>query len=299
MHSVSLKFLVGILSFSDYYPFGMQMVGRNASSDSYRFGFNGAEKDDEIRSNGNALEFGDRSIYDARLGRFASIDPMIREFPFMSTYSFAANNPILYIDAGGAYPDIPDLLNPFAKMMELSSRQSAHYAATNIGCFQGSSEYNTVQFGFANQVASYGAGAFTLLMGLAQGKVPNMMPSILIDLTGRFNAYDSWEEMMLDNDPGTFALISFAHELMEISSGAFGGDAYDAGRLTAEVVLLVASAGRLQAVKALKVIGYTGRAARKIVRLGKKFTSKLPKYGISYEPVFSAGGLGGFKVKKT
>jgi hypothetical protein len=49
MHSVSLKFLVGILSFSDYYPFGMQMVGRNGSTNSYRYGFNGMEKDDEVR----------------------------------------------------------------------------------------------------------------------------------------------------------------------------------------------------------------------------------------------------------
>lgn len=38
-----------LLSAQGYEPFGSLLPGRNYSSDSYRFGFNGKEKDDEVR----------------------------------------------------------------------------------------------------------------------------------------------------------------------------------------------------------------------------------------------------------
>lgn len=47
----------------------MTMPGRSYSSgDGYRFGFNGWEKDDEIKGSGNHLSFGDYG-YDPRTGR--------------------------------------------------------------------------------------------------------------------------------------------------------------------------------------------------------------------------------------
>jgi hypothetical protein len=41
-------YLPDVLSYSDYYPFGMQMVGRNGSTSDYRYGFQGQETDDEV-----------------------------------------------------------------------------------------------------------------------------------------------------------------------------------------------------------------------------------------------------------
>jgi RHS repeat-associated protein len=104
MHSVSLKFLVGILSFSDYYPFGMQMPGRNGGED-YRYAFNGMEGDDEIKGSGNSYDFGAR-MYDARIGRWLSIDPHFGSYPEVSPYAFVANNPIIYVDPDGKDIDI-------------------------------------------------------------------------------------------------------------------------------------------------------------------------------------------------
>ncbi|OFY85111.1 MAG: hypothetical protein A3F72_05035 [Bacteroidetes bacterium RIFCSPLOWO2_12_FULL_35_15] len=70
------------------------MSGRNFTSENgYRYGFNGQEKDDEIMGKGNSLEFLYR-IYDPRLGRFLSLDPMAKEFPWNSPYSFAENRVI-------------------------------------------------------------------------------------------------------------------------------------------------------------------------------------------------------------
>ncbi|MCB9033006.1 MAG: hypothetical protein H6553_04135 [Chitinophagales bacterium] len=104
-----------ILTTQDYYPFGMQLVGRTydacedqnapshliAQRNTYLFGFNGAEKVNEIKGQGNSYDFGAR-IYDSRLGRFLSIDPLYKNFPSESNYSYAGNSPLLYIDEEGA-----------------------------------------------------------------------------------------------------------------------------------------------------------------------------------------------------
>jgi len=80
-------------------PFGMPMPQRTFSA-GYRYGFNGQEKDDEIKGSGNSLDFGAR-IYDSRLGRLLSLDPLSNQFPSESNYSFSGNNPILFVDVEG------------------------------------------------------------------------------------------------------------------------------------------------------------------------------------------------------
>jgi len=49
--------------------FGAPMPGRSFNSNSYKYGFNGKEKDDEVKGNGNSYDFGAR-IYDPRIGRW-------------------------------------------------------------------------------------------------------------------------------------------------------------------------------------------------------------------------------------
>jgi len=93
-----------VTSFSDYYPFGMQMPGRNGSMGDYRFGYNGQEKDDEVKGNGNSLSFKYR-IYDPRLGKFLSEDPLTKSYPWYTPYQFAGNTPIWAKDLEGAEPE--------------------------------------------------------------------------------------------------------------------------------------------------------------------------------------------------
>jgi RHS repeat-associated protein len=100
MHSVSLKFLVGILSFSDYYPFGMQMVGRNDPGDGYRYGFQRQESDPEITGSKLHIAFTYR-CHDVRLGRFWSIDPLAAKYPYNSPYAFSENRLIDGIELEG------------------------------------------------------------------------------------------------------------------------------------------------------------------------------------------------------
>jgi len=68
---------------------------------SYRFGFNGQEKDNEVYGEGNAYSFEYR-VHDPRLGRFLSVDPLAKSYPHYTPYSFAGNKPIQAIDIEGA-----------------------------------------------------------------------------------------------------------------------------------------------------------------------------------------------------
>ena len=65
---------------------------------SYRFGFNGQEKDDEVKGIGNQISFVGYG-YDPRLGRRLGTDPII--FAGQSSYCVFNNNPILFIDPTG------------------------------------------------------------------------------------------------------------------------------------------------------------------------------------------------------
>jgi len=76
------------------------MVGRAYNPAIYRFGFNGKENINEIDGIGNSIDFGAR-IYDSRLGRLSSIDPMFKKYPSESNYSYAGGNPIFMIDREG------------------------------------------------------------------------------------------------------------------------------------------------------------------------------------------------------
>ena len=64
----------------------------------YRYGFNGKENDKDISEGGQ--DYGMR-IYDGRLGRFLSVDPLMKGFPMLTPYQYASNRPIDGIDLDG------------------------------------------------------------------------------------------------------------------------------------------------------------------------------------------------------
>ena len=64
---------------------------------SYRWHFNGKEIENEL--NGD-YDYGER-MYDPRIGRPPTVDPLFKEFPALSPYQFFSNNPIFNIDLDG------------------------------------------------------------------------------------------------------------------------------------------------------------------------------------------------------
>ncbi len=76
----------------------MNMPGRKFSGGSeYRYGFNGKELDTEDPIQ---YDYGFR-IYDPRLARFKSLDPLQKKFPELTPYQFASNSPIANVDLDG------------------------------------------------------------------------------------------------------------------------------------------------------------------------------------------------------
>ncbi len=89
-----------VVSAQDYFPFGMAMPGRSTTS-TYKYGFNGQEKDTEMGAGIYTAEFWQ---YDARLGRRYNLDP--KPNVSISQYACFANNPIGISDPLGDTIDV-------------------------------------------------------------------------------------------------------------------------------------------------------------------------------------------------
>jgi RHS repeat-associated protein len=106
---------------SYYYPFGMIQPGRKYSAGpDYRYGFNGKEKDNSL---GPDYHDYDARIFDARVGRWLSMDPLTIKYPMLTPYHYGANNPILFVDNDGedlyVYGDVKEW-NKFKAFLEKS-----------------------------------------------------------------------------------------------------------------------------------------------------------------------------------
>jgi len=86
----------------------MQITERTGSSYDYRYGFQGQEKDDEIKGEGNSLNYTFR-MHDPRIGRFFAVDPLSREYAHLSPYQFSSNSPIALIEIEGCEGSYNDM----------------------------------------------------------------------------------------------------------------------------------------------------------------------------------------------
>ncbi|PGH37520.1 MAG: hypothetical protein CRN43_20685 [Candidatus Nephrothrix sp. EaCA] len=91
-----------VMSASDYYSGGKIMRGRKFALNSYRYGYQGSEKDNEIRGDGNHFT----TLYregNTELLTWWSPDPKANEQPWQSPYSYMDGNPVLMNDTEGDY----------------------------------------------------------------------------------------------------------------------------------------------------------------------------------------------------
>ena len=87
-----------VLSAVDYYPFGMAMPERSDTDPTYRYGFQGMEKDNELKGEGKSYITQAR-LFDPRVGRWMSTDPVFNASS--SSYVGLGNNPIILVDIFG------------------------------------------------------------------------------------------------------------------------------------------------------------------------------------------------------
>jgi RHS repeat-associated protein len=97
----------------------MVMPGRSfTATTQYRYGFNGKENDNEVKGTGNQQDYGMR-IYDTRIGRFLSVDPIANNFPWNSPYSYAENDPINSVDLDGAEKASPSTVDIARQLLNI------------------------------------------------------------------------------------------------------------------------------------------------------------------------------------
>lgn len=137
----------------------MQMPGRSYSSgNQYRYGFNGKELDNEVVQ----YDYGFR-IYDPRLVRFKSVDPLTKEYAWYTPYQFAGNNPIGSIDIDGLEPDVTWNAN------ETKTIQSNEKVSSNINDIQCGKNDETCKQEIAAVKQNYDAAQQVLASGKAKG----------------------------------------------------------------------------------------------------------------------------------
>jgi RHS repeat-associated protein len=121
---------------------------RHGASDFYRYGFQGQEKDDEIKGEGNSLNYTYR-MHDPRVGRFFAVDPLIKEFPWNSPYSFSENRVI-----DGKELEGKEVID--AKTLKNKSREVVLKLKTNSELIKNSdNDYSSAISDFENSVTTF------------------------------------------------------------------------------------------------------------------------------------------------
>jgi RHS repeat-associated protein len=195
----------------------------------YRYGFNGKENDNEVKGEGNQQDYGMR-IYDPRLGRFLSVDPLTKSYPWFTPYQFASNSPIIYIDIDGAEGGLGGLFLP-----NVFSEENTDKVKAKLGVKKGS---------FWDKAIDFVAGSAERVHQLndprtyANAAIQNSQPAKIIKT---FTA-PTKEERIKSGVSIFLPSLETAEQFTEQSIKIFNGDMRAAGGLTVDVTFNLALA---------------------------------------------------------
>lgn len=192
----------------------------------YRFGFNGKEKDNDVYGNGNAMDFGAR-IYDPRVGRWMSVDPLYIEYLFLSPYQLVNNNPNWAKDPNGKEIWIVNKAEINGKIVVLQKVQYKNgqlYNEDGTICEKPTIYAYTVQKQL-NQLCEDGGTPKQIVLKLESNKFQNEITNVDVDAKGTYNQTRrkfSWSNIFnVGNDAVTqFKAYSTNDEKIEMGKNA-------------------------------------------------------------------------------
>ncbi|OQP59761.1 hypothetical protein A3860_36390, partial [Niastella vici] len=192
-----------IVSAQDYYPFGMVEPGRNFNVGGYRYGFNGKENDNDVKGEGNQQDYGMR-IYDPRVGRFLSLDPLIQSFPELTPYQFSSNMPIEAADLDGAEAEVRTIYHsqftgkPFFEVKSVDNNPFSNpFGSKSYGKSSGHWEvhkYATIQ----NGLVTYQSNILTTKFVSNDKKDVSMVWGKKVDIDFRIKVAEVAKNLKLD-----------------------------------------------------------------------------------------------------
>ena len=86
----------GLISAQDYDLWGYLLDGRTYESYDSKFKFTGKERDEE-----NKYDYFGARYYDAKVGRWEQVEPLMDKYISISPYCYGLNNPVVLLDADG------------------------------------------------------------------------------------------------------------------------------------------------------------------------------------------------------
>ncbi|MES1159419.1 MAG: RHS repeat-associated core domain-containing protein, partial [Bacteroidota bacterium] len=238
-----------------------------AGASKYRYGFNGKENDNEVKGIGDQIDYGMR-VYDPRAGRFLSVDPLQKDYPMLTPYQYAGNNPVAGIDLDGKEFDWAILDYAEKKIFGTTKLQEIREGAAERVIQTAQSVYHGVKDLITNKANNpiYESGNTTLTAGIAPGMKPNVNPELELGIKIVKNTV---------KDYGT------------ILEKAFNGDGKAIGALGVEAMIMFFPTG--DAAKGITLVPRGFRNAEQFTQVGKELTEALEKSGIKYEQVGITG----------
>ncbi|KGO78584.1 hypothetical protein Q763_17695, partial [Flavobacterium beibuense F44-8] len=152
----------------------------------YRYGFQGQEKDNEIKGEGNSYNFKYR-MHDPRIGRFFAVDPLSPRYPHYTPYSFSGNKVIAYGELEG-----------LEERIMIYNGEKYGWSEQNRSQFK-SEDWLSIQVSYYKQISFYGDKAvfFGKKEYLSHQKIDDthyvLTPKtgvLFVDLTGSYPVYE-------------------------------------------------------------------------------------------------------------
>ena len=195
----------------DYSPFGVQLDGRTQNAYGYRYGFQGQEMDDEIKGEGNSVNYKFR-MHDPRVGRFFAVDPLASKYPHNSPYAFSENRVIDGLELEGLevvpMNQIWDIRDPFTTASVDYYRDLGGASPSANGAFQvstinsvavrlyeikdGPNKGNFSAFAYKSEKDAYsGNGSYESAYVVGKNRVPKKSNAGELGPVAKGNAYES------------------------------------------------------------------------------------------------------------
>lgn len=220
-----------ILSATDYDPFGAVQPGRFSETEAYRFGFNGFERDDELKGAANSYYTQER-LFDPRLGRWLSPDPI--QLANSSPYAAFSNNPLRFGDPRGQLD-----WDSFKDTMENVAITTRDIGKDAAYVFSGAAAVDAVADNLVKAKDAYNKGQISEALGHAIGVQDSIDSLIEKNL--------AWEEAGATNEDLIRMTIGEVSGMNDVARAVTGATEFDVELSTAERVQ-VGAQGLVQVV---------------------------------------------------